>query len=89
MSTRCARCNTLSVGERQRVEIVRSLMTNPKLLIPRRAHVGAHAPAVSTTLFVTLRQLDTLAFADRQRVHRAQRVDIEAVALGDLGECVG
>jgi general nucleoside transport system ATP-binding protein len=34
--------HTLSVGERQRVEIMRALLTHPKLLI-RRADLGAHA----------------------------------------------
>jgi ABC-type uncharacterized transport system ATPase subunit len=45
------------VGERQRVEIVRALMTNPQAPDPRRAHLGAHAAGGADKLFLTLRQL--------------------------------
>ena len=35
--------HVLSVGERQRVEIVRALLAEPAAAHPRRAHLGAHA----------------------------------------------
>ena len=40
----------LSVGERQRIEIVRALMQNPKLPDPGRADRGAHAARGGSTL---------------------------------------
>jgi len=48
--------HTLSVGERQRVEIVRALMTNPKLLILDEATEGL-APIVRREIWRVLRLL--------------------------------
>lgn len=48
--------HTLGVGERQRVEIVRSLLTNPKLLILDEP-TSVLTPQAVLNLFVTLRQL--------------------------------
>ena len=52
------RVHSLSVGERQRVEIIRSLLANPKLLIMDEP-TSVLTPQAVRKLFETLRQLST------------------------------
>ena len=64
--------HTLSVGERQRVEIVRALLTKPEAADPRRADLGADA-AGGGALFVTLRQLADGGLLDPLHQPQARR----------------
>jgi ABC-type uncharacterized transport system ATPase subunit len=67
---RCTRCR---VGERQRVEIVRALLTNPKLLILDEP-TSVLTPQAVEKLFVTLRQLSARAAAILYISHKLDEI---------------
>lgn len=66
-----ARVNTLSVGAKQRIEIIRALMQNPKLLILDEP-TAVLTPQEADKLFVTL---NTLAAEGRAILYISHRLD--------------
>ena len=65
--------HTLSVGERQRVEIVRALLTNPQLLILDEP-TSVLTPQAVETLFVTLRKLSAQGCAILYISHKLDEI---------------
>jgi simple sugar transport system ATP-binding protein len=65
--------HTLSVGERQRVEIVRALLTDPKLLILDEP-TSVLTPQAVERLFVTLRQLASTGCAILYISHKLDEI---------------
>ena len=95
--------HTLSVGERQRVEIIRALLTNPKLLILDEP-TSVLTPQAVEKLFVVLRQLaqegcaivyishkldEIRALCDACTVLRGGRVTGECVPANETNASLG
>src|SRR3546814_17912606 len=72
---------TLSVGERQRIEIVRCLLQNPKLLIMDEP-TSVLTPQEVDRLFETLRQLAAAGVSILYISHKLEEIR----ALGDRSE---
>ena len=65
--------HTLGVGERQRVEIVRALLTNPKLLILDEP-TSVLTPQAVENLFVTLRKLASQGCSILYIIHKLHEI---------------
>src|SRR6201999_326619 len=80
----------LSVGERQRIEIVRCLLQNPKLLIMDEP-TSVLTPAEVRTLFVTLRRLAAEGCSILYISHKLEEVRAlcSAATIMRLGKNVG
>ncbi len=65
--------HTLSVGERQRVEIIRALLTNPRLLILDEP-TSVLTPSAVDKLFATLRQLAAQGCSILYISHKLQEI---------------